>query len=491
MYMKKAFFLYILIITVFTWAFLQAQIQEMAQKISEQPELSHASWSFYAVNLSAGTVIADIQARKSVIPASNLKLVTSAVALSVLGPEITLHTFLEYDGRIDKKTKTLNGNLYIRGEGDPTLGSCAFSIETCDDSVFSRWLGAIKKLGINKISGNIIGDDSYLDYMPIPPGWLWLDIGNYYAAGTSGLCFSENLYTLFFKPGPSVNDPAAIIRTEPVIEDMYFFNHVLTGPVGSGDNGYIYSVPWQNLQQTEGTIPAGVPEFSIKGAMPDPALHVARRLKELLGKESVTCDGEATTMRIFSVNNISRVTFDTLTSPPLYKIITRLNKKSVNLYAEQLLKIIGRKETGSGTLEAGLSVVENWLGEHDIDMEGVFIEDGSGLAYTDRVTTKFLVDLLGAMKSDPYFNYFYDSLPIAGDPDDTGTLKNFCTGTEAAGNVHAKTGSHVRVRSHSGYVHNRSGQLIAFSMIANDYSGSPRKIYDNHEKLMIALARLP
>ena len=225
--------------------------------------------------------------------------------------------------------------------------------------------------------------------------------------------------------------------------------------------------------------------------MPDPALHVAREIKKQLEKISISCAGQATTMRVFKGSNNPRVTFDTLASPPLHEIITRLNKKSVNLYAEQLLKILGRKETGTGTLEAGLNVVEQWLGEHGTDMEGVFIQDGSGLAYTDRVTAKFLVDLLGVMKTDPYFDYFYDSLPIAGDPNDSGTLKNFCTGTEAAGNVHAKTGSHVRVRSHSGYVHDRSGHLIAFSMIANDYNGSPRKIYDNHEKLMIALARLP
>ncbi len=89
------------------------------------------------------------------------------------------------------------------------------------------------------------------------------------------------------------------------------------------------------------------------------------------------------------------------------------------------------------------------------------------------------------------FDQFYHSLPVAGDSNDSGTLKKFCVGTEAAGNVHAKTGSHVRVRAHSGYVHDRSGDLIAFAMIANDYSGSARKIYDNHEKLMIALARLP
>jgi len=480
----------LLIISIFPIPGL-TQLQKLADNIALQPELRHASWSFYAVNVNSGTVIGDIQATRSVIPASNMKLVPSAAALAILSPEMRLNTYLEYDGSIDAQQHVLNGNIYITGEGDPTLGACAFDSSTCDDVVLNRWVQAIRDLGIETINGNIIADDSYLDHMPLPPGWLWLDIGNYYAAGTSGLCFNENLYYLFFKPGSRVGDPAEIIATEPEIEDMTFFNHMRTGPAGSGDNGYIYSVPWQGLQQTEGTIPAGIPEFSIKGAMPDPALHAAQRLVAALKGKSIALNGRATTTRLFPAKNGPRVLLNTLASPPLSAIIHRLNKKSVNLYAEQLIKILGRKIRNDGSLETGLKVIEEWLTDKGIDMAGVHLEDGSGLAYTDRVTAKFLVELLIAMRSEPSFGVFYQSLPVAGDPQDEGTLKRFCVGTEAAGNVRAKTGSHVRVRAHSGYVHDRSGDLIAFAMIANDYSGSARKIYDNHERLMIALARLP
>ncbi len=480
----------LLIISIFSVTGL-AQLQELADKIALQPELRHASWSFYAVNINSGNVIGDVQATRSVIPASNMKLVPSAAALAILGPEMRLNTYLEYDGRVDAQQRVLNGNIYITGEGDPTLGACAFDSSTCDDVVLNRWVQAIRDLGIESINGNIIADDSYLDHMPLPPGWLWLDIGNYYAAGTSGLCFNENLYYLFFRPGSKVGDPAEIIRIEPPIENMTFFNHMHTGPAGSGDNGYIYSVPWQDLQQTEGTIPAGVPEFSIKGAMPDPALHSAQRLGKQLHDKGIVLNGTATTTRLFPAKNGPRVTFDTLASPPLSAIVHRLNKKSVNLYAEQLVKILGRKQSGEGSLEEGIKVIEDWLKGKQINLDGVHLEDGSGLAYTDRVTAKFLVELLIAMRSEPSFEVFYNSLPVAGDSGDDGTLKRFCLGTEAAGNVRAKTGSHVRVRAHSGYVHDRSGDLIAFAMIANDYSGSARKIYNNHEKLMIALARLP
>ena len=108
----------------------------------------------------------------------------------------------------------------------------------------------------------------------------------------------------------------------------------------------------------------------------------------------------------------------------------------------------------------------------------------------DRVTAKFLVELLVTMKTDPAFDAFYNSLPIAGDPSDSGTLSGFCRNTRAAKNVHAKTGSHVRVRAISGYVNSRSGDLICFSMIANDYSGSSARINNLHERVMVELAEI-
>ncbi len=400
-YLQKNILYLLIALNVAVPVMVVGQIQAMAQKIAGQPELQTGSWSFYAVNITRGNVIADIQSSRSVIPASNLKLLTSAVALSALGPKMRFNTYLEYDGQIDAKRQTLNGNIFIRGEGDPTLGSCAFDMTTCDDLVLKHWVDAIQDLGIKKITGHIIADDAYLDYMPLSPGWLWLDIGNYYAAGTSGLCFNENLYYVFFRPGPRVGDPAGIIQTEPVIDGLDFFNHMRTGPAGSGDNGYIYSVPWQNLQQTEGTIPAGVPEFSIKGAMPDPALYAAQKLGQLLSDRSIQWEGQAVTTRLHDAANRPRTPFDTISSPPLGDIITRLNKKSVNLYAEQLVKILGKKLLDDGSLEAGLKVIENWLIQRKINMDGVYIEDGSGLAYTNRVTAKFIVDLLVAMHAEP------------------------------------------------------------------------------------------
>ena len=327
------------------------------------------------------------------------------------------------------------------------------------------------------------------DHMPLPGAWQWTDIGNYYACNTSGLCFNENLYYLFFKPARYVGGAATVITTNPLVADLEFINHMKTGPKGSGDKGFIYAAPWQNEHQLEGTIPAGVKEFSIKGALPDPALFVAQKLREELQNEGISVKGSASTIRTYANNN-QRQLIHATNSPPLKDIIFILNKKSNNLYAEQMLKIIGKKVKNDGSLKSGVQAIEEWLESEDISTEGIFIHDGSGLALIDRLSTRFLVDLLITMKNSAVFEPFYNSLPIAGDPDDIGTMRGFCKNTRAAKNLRAKTGSHVRIRALSGYVNSRSGQMICFSMIANDYTGSSRPINRLHEKVMVELAEI-
>ena len=466
-----------------------AQINSVINEISNHSNLSSGRWSIYAVNVENGKVVANYNSEKIMSPASNLKLLTSAVALDMLGSDFVINTFIEYDGEINSRG-VLDGNLFIRGEGDPTLGSTEMEGVFPYDTLLQVWVEKIKEKGITKITGGIIADDSYLDYMPVPGGWTWDDMGNYYAAGTSGLCINENLYYLFFKSSQTVGGKASVLRTEPEITDLQFINHMKTGKKRSGDNGYIYGAPWQYEHQLEGTIPAGVKEFSIKGALPDPAKFAAQYFKKLCEQKGITVFGEPGTVRKYNNYSNKRKTIFVHKSPPLRSIVYRLNKKSVNLYAEQLLKILGKHFHNTGSYDVGLKVIQNWLEDNKISTEDLFLLDGSGLSRANGVTTKFFVELLMVMKNKPTFQDFYDSLPIAGDEEDIGHLKNFCKGSLAEKNLRAKTGSHNRVRAHSGYVHNKSGELFCFSMIANDYKGSSRIIDKLHEKIMIELANL-
>jgi D-alanyl-D-alanine carboxypeptidase/D-alanyl-D-alanine-endopeptidase (penicillin-binding protein 4) len=299
------------------------------------------------------------------------------------------------------------------------------------------------------------------------------------------------MYHLYFKPANKVGQKAIVIRAEPEVPDLVFFNHMKTGPVGSGDKGFIYGAPWQYLHQLEGTIPAGVKEFSIKGALPDPAKFAAHSLYNRLISNKITVSGDIFTVRELNRVDKSRKPFNITKSPPLKEIIYRLNKKSVNIYTEQLLKIIGKEFKGEGSLQNGISVYKDWLEEHNIYTDGLFIHDGSGLSRANGTPTRFFAEMLSSIRSETYFETYYNSLGIAGDPNDIGYMKNMCKGTRAANNVRAKTGLINRVRAHSGYVSTRSGEQLAFSMIANDYQGSYRAIDKLHEKIMIQLAELP
>jgi D-alanyl-D-alanine carboxypeptidase/D-alanyl-D-alanine-endopeptidase (penicillin-binding protein 4) len=466
------------------------ELERLARSIPNSPNLIHGIWSLYVLDTKSNNVIVEINSKKTLAPASNLKILVSVVALDLLGENKTFNTYLAYSGEIDKNG-VLNGDLYIRGEGDPTLGSSDMPGVLPLDSLMDKWVNIIANQGIKTINGNIIGDDSYLDYMPLSTGWFWSDIGNYYAANTSGLCINENLYHLYFKPGKWVGGKAEVLRTEPVVPGLSFFNHMKTGPVGSGDNGFIYAAPWQYLHQLEGTIPKGVKEFSIKGALPDPAKFTAQALFKKLNEHQIQVNGLAKNIRELSDSDKEHHIFYSSSSPQLKDIVYRLNKKSVNLYADQLLKILGKEITGTGSYEKGFSVIENWLDGKNIYSEGLSLNDGSGLSRANTTSTRLFAEMLQRICTESYFDSFYNSLGIAGDPDDISYMKNMGRGTLAAKNLRAKTGSITQVRAHSGYVSTRSGKFLSFSMIANNYTGSRRGVDRLHEKIMVALANLP
>ncbi len=197
-------------------------LDKLARSIPQNPNLIHGLWSLYVLDTQSNQVIVEINSLKTLAPASNLKILVSAVALDLLGENKTFNTYLEYNGKINP-TGVLQGDLFIRGEGDPTLGSSEISSVLSLDSLLDQWVDVIISKGITKINGNIIADDSYLDYMPLSSSWYWSDIGNYYAANTSGLCINENLYHLYFKPGKWVGSQASVVRTIPVVPGLSFF----------------------------------------------------------------------------------------------------------------------------------------------------------------------------------------------------------------------------------------------------------------------------
>jgi len=421
------------------------------------PSWEHASVSVYAVDAESGEVLFEENSEKSLCPASCIKIITTAAALSLLGPEARFQTDLEYDGSIDEKG-VLRGNLYICGGGDPCLGSERIAPSLSWEKQIDAWAQAIQKLGIRSIEGQVIGDASQWESAMAAPSWLWEDLGNYYGAGASALSFHENAYSLVFRAGSKIGEKADVVRTDPPMPNLLLHNEVKTGPAGSGDRASVYGSEFSAAQYIRGTIPLDAREFSIKGAIPDPASCCAHLLADALASKGVFIS-----QKILPQSR-QRTIFHTTKSPPLKEIVHWTNQKSINLYAEHLLKKIGQAVFHEGSTAAGTKAVTEFWRSQNIDLAGFNMADGSGLSRKNLITAKQLVAVLLKMKKTDAFPIFFQSLPQKNDA------------------VRAKSGAMSMVRAYAGY----SGDTI-FAIIVNN-SLDP-KLGEKVEKFIEKLTR--
>ena len=477
-------------ITLFSALSAQVTIAEWINHIASDDTLSRAQWSIYAEYVNNGETVIDYNSRNCLAPASSLKIITTGLTLVKLGPDFQFSTRIYHDGVINRKG-ILDGNLYIVGGGDPTLGSEMVPGSLGLDSLMQTWIEAIRAAGIQRINGAVVADVALFEEQAVPDYWPWIDIGNYYGAGTSALCIHDNLYYLTFKPGELVGDPAEVLRIEPQIPGLVFTNYMRTGPVGSGGgNGYIYCAPKQFQATLRGTIQAGVDEFAIKGSIPDPGLFTAQLLTAALTDVGIKIKQKPQVCTVLSDYDPGKL-INEHKSPALKEIVRITNQKSVNLYTEQLLKFLAWQETGTGSLDQGLELIEAFLDSNGIDNLGWQLFDASGLSRTNRVSARQLSRFLTLMAHETVFRDYYNSFSIAGDQDGIGFVKSMGKGTVLAMNGRIKTGFINGVRSHTGYLTTGSGRLVAFSLICNNYPVSTRQINKIHESILIQLAKLP
>lgn len=417
--------------------------------------MKHAMTSIYAIDQRTGTVLIDEHSDLSVVPASTMKVVTTAAALFILRPETRFETALEYDGTIENGV--LHGNLYIRGGGDPCLGSDRTADSLPWKEQIKTWCDAIAALGVKKIEGEVIGDASRWEKTLAPSGWCWEDLGNYYGAGACALSFHENLYSVFFKPANQVGDAAAVLRLDPPISTITFFNDVKTGAEGSGDCACIYGSEFSNTQFLRGTIPFGVSEFAIKGAIPDPAAVCSLFVSQELEKRGISVERGNCEKGV-------RTAFHTTYSPTVKDIAYWTNQKSINLYAEHLLKKIGEVILGEGSTTAGIKAVTEFWRSQGVDLDGFNMADGSGLSRKNLLTAKQLVGILSKVKSSKFGDIFIQSLPQKGDK------------------CKAKSGFMSQVRGYAGYMDD-----IVFAVIVNNHS-SRAEADGKIEEVLVTLA---
>jgi serine-type D-Ala-D-Ala carboxypeptidase/endopeptidase (penicillin-binding protein 4) len=462
---------------------LSALSQDLSSGSASDSSLANASLSLCVANAETGSIIIDYNSATSLIPASVMKIITSSAALELLGPDYTFKTTVGYTGSITKRTGRLKGDIIIHGGGDPALGSKYFPEHY--GKFMDSWIAEIKKLGIKRIKGSIITDDSYYDFMPVPSKWLWEDIGNYYGAGAYGLSVFDNTVEIHFKTF-SEGFPPLMQEVVPAEYNADLANFLLSS--GTTDQGYVFAAPYSKSGYIAGKVPVDQPDFILKASIPDPPLFMAQLIDSKLKKSGVKISGAPTTIRQiknFIPGKIVQVT-ETV-SPPLSEIIDTLNHESVNLFAEHLTKELGKKFKNSGSTTAGVEVITNFLRSSGIKTSGMFIVDGSGLSPMNAINTRELVRLLIYLKNKgAHFAEFYASLPDAGK---NGTLANCFKDPVFDSRMKAKSGSMERVRSYAGYFTTKSGKNMVFSIIINNYSGPSKAIIsgieDNIKELII------
>lgn len=437
----------------------------------------HAAVSVCIIDADSGKTVFEYNSARSLVPASVMKLITSSAALELLGPDHTFKTVIGYTG-IKKRSGRLDGDIIIRGGGDPVLGSGNFKDYYAGFS--DRWIDEIRKAGIKRINGRVISDDSYYDYLPVPAKWLWEDAGNYYGAGAYGLSVFDNTYEIHFKTSAdSISQEITGITPE---ECRFEFSNWLVA-AGTADKGYVFAAPYSTNGWLAGTIPANLDDFVLKASIADPPMILAKVVDQKVRASGIEVYGSPTTARLMQSSiNKEVIPINEITSPPLKDIIEILNHESVNLYAEHLVKELGKVFRNKGSTESGVEVVKEFLGKAGIDCSGMFIEDGSGLSPLNAVNTRELSNLLLYMKRKALRpDLFLNSLPDAGKE---GTLKNCFKDPVFDSNLRAKSGSMTRVRSYAGYFRTASGKELIFSIIVNNFTGIHQNIISNIEEIL-------
>jgi serine-type D-Ala-D-Ala carboxypeptidase/endopeptidase (penicillin-binding protein 4) len=400
--MKKNF---VLIILSFFTFISTGQVTQLTSFLADST-MAHASLSLIILDSDSNKIVAEHNPGKSLAQASILKLVTTAVALEKLGPDHKFITSVLYSGKT--KNGQLDGDIIIRGGGDPALGSENFTEKY--SAFVDKWIEDIKKTGIRKIKGRVITDDSYFDYEPVPSGWVWDDIGNYYGAGAYGLSIYDNTLKIHYRTGEKGSLPV-VTATLPGSSGTNLKSYLTAS--GNSDNGYIYLAPYNTDGWISGTIPENKEDFILKGSLPDPPLFIARLLTDRLKSEHIKVKGEPATSRLLSGWAQSEpVLVSETSSPALSEIIDVLNHKSVNLYAEHLIKELGKKYKNNGSTSSGAVVIKEFLDSIGINTTGMFLEDGSGLSSLDAVNAESMARLLYFMeKNSKSFNFYFNSLP--------------------------------------------------------------------------------
>jgi D-alanyl-D-alanine carboxypeptidase/D-alanyl-D-alanine-endopeptidase (penicillin-binding protein 4) len=449
------FFIKILILLIPVGACCQPVSEQLSAAINtleNDNQFKHAMISMYVVDSKTGNVVYEKNAQTGMAPASCQKVITSTTAFELLGKNYTYKTYIRAAGKI--KNEKLTGDLYLMGCGDPTLGSWRWE-QTKQENVLKKISSTLSSKKIKIIDGNIEVGNYFFSYNPIPDGWIWQDIGNYYGAGAWGFNWHENQYDLNLKSTGKINAATTIVSTVPVNLTNNIVNLVTSAAKGSGDKVYIYATPYNEHIFATGTMPINENKFKVSGSMPDPSLAFGKTMISFLQNEGVSLTGKLITNHFANFRALNQgMLLDSIVSPALDSINYWFLKKSINLYGEALVKTISLQQTMLGSTDTGLAIIKDFWSKRGIEKSALKIIDGSGLSPANRVTTNALVTVMQYAKKQSWFSSFYFDLP-------------------EINKIKMKDGYINGVRSYTGYIKSGTGSEYTFSLIVNNFDGNP------------------
>lgn len=474
---------YLLFIQLFLINLSYGQLEETIRQFVAYPDFKNAGISIHVIDCESGESKGEYLPNMALMPASTTKLFSTAGAISILGPDYTPSTSLFYDGIIDS-LGTLKGNIWVKGEGDMTLGSKYFNEN--QSAFLSDWITTLKDYDISSIEGSVIIDGSSFGYEGAPDGWNWSDLGNYYGSAFSGITLFDNMLVYTFKT-KTVGSKTELLSVFPAIKGLSFQNYITAENV-KGDNSYIYGAPFSFDRFGIGSLPANRASFEVKGSLPDPEMALGQLFTEALEEAGIKVTGGYLTNRKTSIKSDynSYKLIKKHNGESVATIAKLTNYKSINLFAEGLLDHIGYVQTKNGSTSNSVEYLTDYYSKF-FNTTGLYLKDGSGLSRTNAIAASHFTGLLKHMYSSNYYKAFYETLPVSGE---SGTLKSVCANQYASGKIHAKSGTMNRVKSYAGYIEASSGKTYAFAVIVNNYNCSNSATVDQMEKLFNAIAKL-
>jgi D-alanyl-D-alanine carboxypeptidase/D-alanyl-D-alanine-endopeptidase (penicillin-binding protein 4) len=414
-------------------------------------------------NMTTGEVIDSYRPDHVVPPASVMKLLTTGAALEILGPGFRFPTVLEYTGTIENGV--LQGDLYIRGGCDPSLGWKGRT------GFLDQWVQAVRNAGIQRIDGAVIADMTMLDGEAQNPAWLCEDAGNYYAPGIFALNYYGNTMNIVLKSGEP-GTIATVVKTEPQVEDIIFINHVRCGNIHH-DGAFVSGLPYSRERYLTGAVPSKLGTFGVKGDLPNPGLLLARHFTKRLQDAGISVYRDANYIADYNPLMPPRKELYTHLSATLAELIQETNVNSNNLFAEAIFRYLGARYTLPGSLANSQNMVRDYWRRRGVMIQNAIIKDGCGLAPQDAVSAKAFVQLLTIMSTSPNRDAWMASLPVSGQ---TGTLKTLCPKTPLEGRIHAKSGTIAGTKNFAGYINMPNGDTWVFAILINSAPGKAKNI---------------